>query len=280
MYSSNFNNSLLKISQINMDLQQALVSIKRVLNLIDKDTEKEYIGNTRINHDIFKSDIKIENLSFKYRENDKYILKDLNLNIKKNVITAIVGKNGQGKTTLLKILMGLYRDYEGKILFDGFSLEEVPFNKISNKISYVPQETFLFTGTIKENLLLANENATYYDIKSACKLVNIDDIIESFENGYDTQIGYDGISLSGGQKQRLGIARALLRKADLFLFDEITSSVDIETDDIIKSVLKEISKNKTVILVTHKKTTLSIADNIINLDKCEFEPKIILEHLQ
>lgn len=265
-YSSNFNNSLSKISQINMDLQQALISIKRIFNILDKNIEEENFINSKINNNIFKYDIKVKDLSFKYRENDPYILRNLNFNIKKNSITAIVGKNGQGKTTLLKILMGLYKNYEGKILFNNYSLNEIPFYKISEKISYVPQETFLFTGTIKENLLLANTKASDEDIKVACKLLNIDNVIESFKDGYDTEIGYNGISLSGGQKQRLGIARALLRKADLFLFDEITSSVDVETEEIIKNILKEISKTKTVILVTHKKNTLTIADNIIALD--------------
>ncbi len=162
--------------------------------------------------------------------------------------------------------MGLYKNYEGEILLSDTELRKIPFNEMCKKISYVPQEVFLFTGTIKENLLLSYPNATDEEIKLACKLANIDNIIESFKDGYNTQIGYDGISLSGGQKQRIGIARALLRKADVFLFDEITSAIDNETENVIKEILKKICKHKTVILISHKKTTLSIAENIISLD--------------
>lgn len=274
-YSSAFNSSMLKITQINSDLQQGLISIKRILKLTEKYTQIETISNNDINENLFKSDIKIKSLFFKYKNNSKFIFQDLNMNIKKNKITAIIGKNGQGKTTLLKLLMGLYKNYNGDIMIGKSYLKDIKFNEICEKVSYVPQETFLFTGTIKENLLIAAPNSSDTEIVNACRLANIDTVINSFKDKYNTQIGYNGLSLSVGQKQRLGIARALLRNADLFLFDEITSAVDNETEENIKKILKEIAKNKTVILVSHKKTTFSIADDIIVLEDGQVKDNIV-----
>lgn len=267
-YSDKFRNLLLSISQINSSLQQASVSLERIFELLDQyKVENEKDGNKNIIPDnCFKKDIVIKNLSFKYKENNPYIIKNLTATIPHNSLTAIVGSSGEGKTTIFKLLSGLYDNYEGQILLNHIDLKNIAKQHFFEKITYVPQETFLLTGTIKENLLIANPEATDKKIIKACQMASIHDFIMSLTKGYNTIIGYNGIHLSAGQKQRISIARALLRDAEIYLFDEITSSLDPKTEANIKRMLKKLSKDHTVVLISHRLTTVSEADIILTLN--------------
>lgn len=270
-YSDRFRNLLLSISQINSKIQQASVSLERIFHLIEqyKAEKQKNINKNAIPENYFKQDIVINNLSFRYSQNSPYILKNINLTIPSNKLTAITGCSGEGKTTIFKLLAGLYDDYEGEILLSDIEYREISREQFYKKVTYVPQETFLLTGTIKENLILANPNATDEDIIKACKMANIHDFIVSLKNGYKTKIGYNGIQLSVGQKQRISIARSLLREAEIFLFDEITSSLDPESEFSIKKMLKSLSRDHTVIIISHRLTTFSEADIVLALKNCK-----------
>ncbi|MGI6777989.1 MAG: ATP-binding cassette domain-containing protein [Acetivibrionales bacterium] len=265
-YSGSFRYSLLKISQVNAEIQQIIVSLKRVLDLVDRNKEKDQINKEKyVSFESPEMNIILRNLSFKYEASKPHIFKNLNIEIPSNKVTAIVGRSGIGKTTLLNIIMGLYKNYEGKIYINNVDYLNIPGSQLCQIISYVAQETFLLNDTIKENLLLAKPDAIDEELVEACKLSNIHEYINSLEKKYYTKLGPDGIQLSAGQRQRLAISRAVLRNAKIFLFDEITSALDVESEIFIKEMISQLSKNSTVVIVSHRLSTISEADNIIIL---------------
>lgn len=209
--------------------------------------------------------ITIKDLSFSYTE-EKSVLKHLDLQINKGDYLAIVGKTGCGKTTLIKLLMGLYEANEGEILYDGVNIGQISKHSLYNIIGMVMQDNFLFNMTIRENLLLANENATDEEMTDACKKANIYDFIIGLPNGFETVIGERGVKLSGGQKQRISIAAALLRKPKIIIFDEATSSLDKPSEDVINDAINEIAKDMTVIVITHKPATALRAKKVVVME--------------
>lgn len=212
--------------------------------------------------------IKVQNINFSYIPQQP-VLKNLNLEIKKGDYIAIVGKTGCGKTTLVKLLMGLYQTNAGKILYDGIDIEQISKFSLYNLIGMVMQDNFLFDMSIRENLLLANENASDDDLIQACKKANIYDFIMSLPNNFDTEIGERGVKLSGGQKQRISIAAALLRNPKILIFDEATSSLDKLSEDIINDAINDISKDITVIVITHKPATALRAKKVVVMEEGE-----------
>lgn len=212
-----------------------------------------------------KTGITIKDLSFSYTQ-EKSVLKHLELQINKGDYLAIVGKTGCGKTTLIKLIMGLYEVNEGEILYDGVNIGQISKHSLYNIIGMVMQDNFLFNMTIRENLLLANENATDEEMTDACKRANIYDFIIGLTNGFETEIGERGVKLSGGQKQRISIAAALLRKPKIIIFDEATSSLDKPSEDVINDAINEIAKDMTVIVITHKPATALRAKKIIVME--------------
>lgn len=265
-YASAFNSSLFNITKINKDIQQVSISIERIKKFFVEDSMKEDKKNNEQNNIFFNNDIEFNNVSFNYKNQESIILDKLSFKIINNEINGIVGKNGAGKTTILRLLMKLSSGYSGEIKIGETELREIDNNTIYNNITYVPQNPFLFTGSIKENLLLANNKLKDYEISEVCKLVDIDDYIESLKYKYDTIIGKDGINLSIGQKQRLTIARGLLRKSEIFLFDEITSAVDSQSEKIIIDIInKLIDLGKTVVIVSHKESIIKNCQNIIKI---------------
>lgn len=213
----------------------------------------------------FKNGITIKDLSFSYTE-EKSVLKHLDLQINKGDYLAIVGKTGCGKTTLIKLIMGLYEVNEGEILYDEVNIGQISKHSLYNIIGMVMQDNFLFNMTIRENLLLANENATDDEINDACKKANIYDFIIGLPNGFETVIGERGVKLSGGQKQRISIAAALLRKPKIIIFDEATSSLDKPSEDVINDAINEIAKDMTVIVITHKPATALRAKKVVVME--------------
>ena len=261
-----FTGSLYKISRLNTEVQEAIISLKRVFDLLifyptmDKDI------NNHVKDNIFDGIIIFDNVSFTYNEREEvYTLQNLSLKIQPNNITAIIGESGSGKTTIFNLLFGLFDNYTGNIYIDGVELRSIPRTILCENISYVTQDFFMITGTVKENLSLANTNAIDEDIYEACKESFIHDFIMTLPNGYNTKLGEGGIDLSQGQKQRLSIARSLLRKPHMFLFDEITSSLDNDTELIINNLIKKLSYNHTVILISHRDTCIADAHKVINI---------------
>ena len=180
---------------------------------------------------------------------------------------AIVGKSGEGKSTILKLLSKSYSVNSGEILIDNYNINDLSEETIKNNISIVSQSPYIFNLSIKDNIKLANPDTTDEEIIDVCKNAQIHDVIESMEDGYDTLVGENGVILSGGQKQRIAIARALIKKSKIILLDEATSSLDNSNQEKIKNVIKELSKDHTVIIVAHRLSTIVDADNIFVVDK-------------
>ena len=207
----------------------------------------------------------VQNLSFSYIA-EQPVLKNLNLEIKKGDYIAIVGKTGCGKTTLVKLLMGLYQADKGQILYDGIPVEQISKKSLYNLIGMVMQDNFLFNMSIRENLLMANENATESEMIEASKKANIYNFIMSLPKGFETEIGERGVKLSGGQRQKISIAAALLKHPKIIIFDEATSSLDKPSEDVINDAINEIAKDMTVIVITHKPATALRAKKVVVME--------------
>lgn len=213
--------------------------------------------------------LEFNHVSFKHQSASYKALNDISFEVKNGETIAFVGPSGSGKSTLVKLLVGLYRPKEGSIFYNEINGKEFDFDELRNQIGFVTQDTQLFAGTIKENLLFVNPNATDEDLDLALKKSSATALIERAENGIDTVIGEGGLKLSGGEKQRIAIARALLRKPNLLIFDEATSALDSITEEEITSTIKEISEEKEqiTVLIAHRLSTIMHADRIYVLER-------------
>ncbi len=209
--------------------------------------------------------IQIHNLSYSYSGRSNTLV-DIRMIIAKGEMTALVGESGAGKSTLVNMIMGFDKPSSGEIRIDDIPLLEYNIESYRKRIGYVPQESILFNMSIKDNLLWANENATYEDIKKACRDANADKFIETFPDGYDTIVGDRGVRLSGGQAQRVSLARAILRKPDLLILDEATSSVDSHSERMIQKAIENISKTTTTVAIAHRLSTIKKSDRIYVLN--------------
>ena len=259
LYKNKVLNLIDYISEIREKFADGKVSAIRVFDIIDYNTfTKDSYGDTQLTDIIGK--IKFQDVNFQY--NNKELFKDLNFEIKPNTMVAFVGKSGEGKSTILKLIGKNYKINSGKILIDDTDINELSENTIRNNISIVSQAPYIFNLSIKENIKLARPEATDEEIIEVCKKSQIHDDIISMKDGYNTLVGENGVILSGGQKQRIAIARALIRKSKIILLDEATSSLDNNNQERIKNVIKELSKEHTVIIVAHRLSTIVDSDNI------------------
>jgi ATP-binding cassette subfamily B protein len=264
-YSGQFNYSLMTVTRLNSSIQQVLVSLERIFGLVDNlEFSAETFGDEEIQK--AKGNIEFKNVTFTYN-GEREILRDVSFSLKPNSLTAIVGKNGCGKTTILNLLLGLYKVTDGEILIDGININDLNEKSLRNNISVVNQENFLFNLSIKDNLKLSLPSATIEQIEMTCKQVFIHDYIMSLEKNYDTIIDENGSNLSGGQKQRLALAMCILRNSPIILLDEATSALDVESKNIVNAVIGNIAKFKTVILITHHISSIMIVDEIIIMDE-------------
>ena len=213
-----------------------------------------------------KKGIRLNNVGFSYTEKAP-VLKEISLEINKGDYVAIVGKTGCGKTTLAKLLLGVYETQSGDILLDNINIKNVSREDLSNLLGVVMQDNYLFNTSIRENLLIANESATEQEMIEACEKANIYDFILEQPKGFDTVIGERGVKLSGGQKQRISIATALLKKPQVLIFDEATSALDRQSEDIINDAINRISEDVTVIVIAHKPETVLRAKKIVVMEE-------------
>ncbi len=212
--------------------------------------------------------IRFDCVTFRYHpESDINVLENLSFEIQPEQTVAVVGRSGSGKTTLSKLILGLYPPTEGKVLIDGHDVTSIQLRSLRQQIGVVDQDTFLFGGTIRENISIAHPEATLEEIMEAAQLAGADEFIKRLPLGYETQIGEGGGMLSGGQRQRLAIARALLGDPRLLIFDEATSHLDAESEGIIQNNLKTILKGRTSVIVAHRLSTVRQADLILVLDR-------------
>lgn len=214
----------------------------------------------------FSGSISLEKVTFAYNGSGP-VLKDVNINIPKGKMVAIVGRSGSGKSTLIDIIMGFNQPLRGKIAIDGTPLQEFDILSYRNRIGYVPQESALFNMTIRDNLRWAKEDASDDEISEACGIAHASDFIQELSDGYETMVGDRGVRLSGGQIQRIALARAVLRKPDILILDEATSSLDTQSERLIQLAIENISKKTTVIIIAHRLSTITNADYIYVLDE-------------
>ena len=263
LYKGNVLYMISYISQIRDTLADGKISATRVFDIITYSSfSKEAFVDKKV--DNIKGNIEFKNVEFNYNTNN--LFENLNFKIKSNTMTAIVGKSGEGKSTILKLINKNYDVSGGKILIDNNNINVLSEETIKNNISVVSQSPYIFNLSIKENIKLANPKATDDEIVAVCKKVQIHNFIMNLENGYDTLVGENGVILSGGQKQRLAIARALIKKSKIILLDEATSSLDNNNQEKIKNILKELVNSHTIIIVAHRLSTIVNADNILVLD--------------
>ena len=209
--------------------------------------------------------LEVNHLSFNY-PNQEQILNDISLTVNKGEIIGIIGDSGCGKSTLLKLLLRFYNVKDNSIKYNDIDINNIDTSSLLNNVTLVSQSTYLFDDTILNNLKIANQNATLDQIKLACKKASIDQFIESLKDGYNTKVGQLGSNISAGEKQRLGLARAFICNANLILLDEPTSNVDSINEGIILNSIKNECKDKTVILVSHRKSTMAICTRIYKME--------------
>ena len=263
-----YKNKVLELINYISDMREKLadgkVSASRVFDIIMYNSfSKENYGSTKL--ESIKGNIEFKKVRFKYNSNN--LFENLTFKVEPNKMIAIVGKSGEGKSTVLKLISKNYSVNGGEILIDNHNINELSEETIKNNISVVSQSPYIFNLSIKENIKLANSNATDDKIIEACKKAQIHDVIMSMEDGYDTLVGENGVILSGGQRQRIAIARALIKKSKIILLDEATSSLDNNNQEKIKNVIKDLAKNHTVIIVAHRLSTIVDSDTIFVLDK-------------
>ncbi len=241
------------------------LSAGRVFDIIDgKRFTKEKFGNIELNK--IKGDFEFRNVHFAYKEN-KEILHGISFKVNANETVSFVGKSGSGKTTVFSLLNKLYDVSSGSILIDGFDINTLTRDSIRNNMSYISQNPYIFNLSIRDNLMLVRENVTEKEIIKACKLAQLHDFIMDLPNGYDTLVGEGGVKLSGGERQRLAIARALIKKTEIILFDEATSSLDNETQEKIKKAINNLKGKYTILIIAHRLSTIIGSDKIIMIEK-------------
>ncbi|MGN1267702.1 MAG: amino acid ABC transporter ATP-binding/permease protein [Dorea sp.] len=248
------------LANLGSTLQNTLAAGDRVIDILEESPVVEEIKN---GSDVVFENAEVKNVTFAY--DSEMILSDVSLKIEKRNVVGIVGKSGSGKSTLLKLLMRFWEADSGEVCISDENVNAINTTNLRQMESYMTQETHLFHDSIANNLRIANLEATQEEIETACKKASIHEFILSLPDGYDTQVGELGDTLSGGEKQRIGLARAFLHKAPLMLLDEPTSNLDSLNEGIILKSLREEKENKTVILISHRESTMRIADQIYQM---------------
>ena len=257
-----------RLSLLWNDLQEIVISTERINDVLEAEPEEDLHNKPRKSLGRLDSHIRFDNVTFRYHpESETNVLENLSFEIQPEQMVAIVGRSGSGKTTLSKLILGLYPATEGKVLIDGHDVTNISLRSLRSQIGVVDQDTFLFGGTIRENISIAHPKASLEEIIQAAKSAGADEFIQQLPMGYESQIGEGGGMLSGGQRQRLAIARAMLGDPRLLLFDEATSNLDSESERIIQNNLKTILKGRTSVIIAHRLSTVRNADLILVLDR-------------
>ncbi|MGF7048144.1 ATP-binding cassette subfamily B protein/subfamily B ATP-binding cassette protein MsbA [Paenibacillus sp. DS2015] len=264
MYYGILSTAINTVSTTDAELQTQMPYINRVMEELDKVEAKAEKNDLVLDG---SNTITFDNVCFRYPNSERDIINHLNLQVNKGERVAITGKSGSGKTTILKLMTGLVKPTAGNVLFSGVNLSDVNISKVHDKIGFVMQENVLFNTSIVENLLFGKRNAIFDELVSACKKAYIYDFINSLPEGFDTIIGERGVKLSGGQRQRLILARLFLREVDIFIFDEATSALDQYSESIVHDAINSIPQDKTIIVVAHRASSISLCDRNIVLEE-------------
>jgi ATP-binding cassette subfamily B protein len=257
--------ALVMASMMFVMVPRAAVSAKRINEVLDMKPSFQDEGTEKAN--LEKGTLEFEHVSFSYPGAEKPALSDITFTARAGEITAIIGGTGSGKSTLVNLIPRFYEISSGIIRVNGVDIRKVSQDEVRSKLGFVPQKSILFTGTIADNILFGKQDASHNEIEHAARIAQAEDFITRMDDGYDSEIEQGGSNLSGGQKQRLSIARALIRKPDVYIFDDSFSALDFKTDAKLRAALKDETKNATVLLVAQRVSTVVDADRIIVLDE-------------
>jgi ABC-type multidrug transport system fused ATPase/permease subunit len=250
-----------QIVAIGTQITEAITGLERTREILNEKLEDEAPGRT-VTLDRIQGQVEMENVSFAY-ESRKEVLKEVSFRSEPGTVTALVGPSGAGKSTIIGLIAAFYAPSSGRVLVDGVDLSTVKLSSFRTQLGVVLQETFLFDGTIRENVAFARPDAGEEEILAACHIARVDEFAESFENKYDTVVGERGIKLSGGQKQRVSIARAILADPRILILDEATSSLDSESEALIQEGLRYLMRGRTTFVIAHRLSTIRRADQIL-----------------
>ena len=264
LYIQTLITSIRKIVEFTEQFQRGITGIDRFNQIMSATADIKDSDGAYELKDV-EGNISFKNVTFGYNDKDEDVFTHIDIDINKGENVAIVGPSGSGKTTLCNLLPRFYEIKEGKILIDGNDIKEVTLKSLRDNIGIVQQDVYLFSGTVRENIQYAKQDATMEEIENAARLAGAHEFIESLPNGYDTYIGERGIKLSGGQKQRLSIARVFIKNPPILILDEATSSLDNESEYIVQKSLEKLSQNRTTLTIAHRLTTIKNADRIIVL---------------
>lgn len=254
----------------NNDLQEALPSADRVIEILDVPVEQDHYGDEKeLNGKI--ETMSFNNVSFHYDDSPELILKNINLDVKAGEVVAFVGKSGSGKTTLVNLIPRFFEVSEGNIEVNGINIKNLSLKKYRDYIGVVPQESFLFSGTVYDNIAFGKAGVTEEDIVKAAKMANAYDFIMELPNQFKTEVGERGTMLSGGQKQRIAIARALIQNPEIMILDEATSALDTESERLVQDALDKLMVNRTTFVIAHRLSTIINADKIVVMENGEIK---------
>jgi subfamily B ATP-binding cassette protein HlyB/CyaB len=263
MFAARMSQPMLRLASLWQEFQQASIAVKRLGDIMDAPAEPYALTPSRALEG--RGEIQVRELAFRYSSEHPYLYRNLNLALKPGKLTVLTGPSGSGKSTLAKLLLGFYQPEDGQVTIDGRDIRHFSANELRQYFGVVPQETVLFSGTIYENLLAANPNAAFADVVNACKIAEIHDFIERLPKGYNTEIGEHGVGLSGGQKQRLAIARAVLKRPRVLIFDEATSSLDAQTAERFAQTVNKLKGMATVLFIAHQLPKGLAVDEVFSL---------------
>ena len=249
-----------RLSRVRVDFERYMVGVRMMFELLDYEEELSEAPDARPIPP-GRGEVRFEDVSFGYRDGAP-VLKSLTLDFAPRRMTALVGPSGGGKSTILNLVMRLYDPGEGRVMIDGHDIRGATFASLRERISFVGQDTFLFSTTVRENLRLSRPDATDAEIEAAARDANAHEFIAALPKGYDTEVGENGIFLSGGQRQRLSIARAILRKSEILLLDEATSALDATSEALVREALSRLTDGVTTIVIAHRLSTVLEADRI------------------
>ncbi|OMP71590.1 ABC transporter ATP-binding protein [Agrobacterium tumefaciens] len=253
-----------RLARMRVQIESGMIGVRMMFEVLDAPltlTEK----NDALPLPRASGNVELKNVSFEYVSNQP-VLKDVSVLFEGGKMTALVGPSGSGKSTIINLMMRLYDPQSGFVEINGMDLRDVSFASLREHVSYVGQETFLFSGTVKHNISVGRDNATDEEIIAAAKAANAHDFIMNMPNGYDSKLGENGSGLSGGQRQRVAIARAMLRDADILILDEATSALDSESEALVRDALERLTYKKTSIVIAHRLSTINRADKIVVMD--------------
>lgn len=258
---------LKSLSKLSGKIQQAFAAAERIFETMDISSQVTENEEDKRKTGEIEGEIVFNNVNFSYKEEGETVLQNINLRAKPGEILALVGASGAGKTTLVDLIPRFFLPTEGEILLDGYNIQDINIDFLRKHIGIVPQETILFSGTVRDNIAYGNLEAGEDEIKEAARNANAHKFISEFKEGYDTVVGERGVGLSGGQRQRVAIARAILKDPRILILDEATSALDAESEALVQEALNVLMKNRTTFIIAHRLSTIINADKILVLDK-------------